>query len=134
MKTLSFKQNKFTIKVLSEQRILIFGRFLLGETNITEAEFFTSVKEKLTSFNFEEIHCTIEYLNGSAEKELLYFLKALRREGTDQTIYWYYEGDDDALLDLGAHYQTMLSGYAFELKEVKDIILIKLEHISSPIN
>jgi hypothetical protein len=58
----------------------------------------------LTTFNFQ-----FEYINSGSSKFILRFFHLIRRQydaGNDCIINWYYEEDDENILDLGQHYKN----------------------------
>ena len=62
----------------------------------------------------------IEYYNTSSSKAILDLLKrieAIHNTGYKMIIKWYYEEDDEALLESGEEYQTMIN-IPFELISV----------------
>jgi len=53
----------------------------------------------------------LEYVNSGSSKYLLGLFRVLREEnqkGKKITINWYYEEDDEAILNLGEHYKSSL--------------------------
>jgi hypothetical protein len=62
----------------------------------------------------------LDYINSSSAKQILNYLKGIRDkvfDGCDCCIVWYFEDDDEAILELGEHLKTTL-GIPFELKEL----------------
>jgi len=62
----------------------------------------------------------LDYINSSSAKQILNFLKGIRDrifDGCDCRIIWYYEDDDEAIMELGEHIKTTLS-MPFDLKEL----------------
>ena len=62
----------------------------------------------------------LDYINSSSAKQILNYMKGIRDkvfDGCDVNIVWYYEDDDEAILELGEHLKTTL-GIPFELKEL----------------
>jgi hypothetical protein len=62
----------------------------------------------------------LEYINSSSAKQILNYLKGIRDrvfDGCECGITWYFEDDDEAILELGEHLKTTL-GIPFELKEL----------------
>jgi len=59
-----------------------------------------------------QINLQLEYINSGSSKfilELLQKLASYHQNHLKTTINWYYEEDDEALLELGKHYQSMLN-------------------------
>jgi len=60
--------------------------------------------QKLTTFHFQ-----FEYINSGSSKFILRFFHLIKKEydaGNDCIINWYYEEDDENILDLGQHYRN----------------------------
>jgi hypothetical protein len=59
---------------------------------------------KLTTFNFQ-----FEYINSGSSKFILKFFHLIKKqhdEGHECVVNWYYEEDDENILDLGQHYKN----------------------------
>ena len=62
----------------------------------------------------------LDYINSSSAKQILNYLRGVRDkvfDGWDCRIVWYYEDDDESILELGQHLKSTL-GIPFELKEL----------------
>ena len=60
--------------------------------------------QKLTTFNFQ-----FEYINSGSSKFILRLFHLIKKQydgGNDCIVYWYYEEDDENILDLGRHYKN----------------------------
>ena len=60
--------------------------------------------QRLTTFNFQ-----FEYINSGSSKFILRFFHLIKKQyeaGNDCIINWYYEEDDENILDLGQHYKN----------------------------
>jgi hypothetical protein len=60
--------------------------------------------QKLTNFHFQ-----FEYINSGSSKFILRFFTLIKKQhdaGNDCMINWYYEEDDENILDLGQHYKN----------------------------
>ncbi len=60
--------------------------------------------QKLTSFHFQ-----FEYINSGSSKFILKFFLLIKKQydaGNDCIVNWYYEEDDENILDLGRHYKN----------------------------
>lgn len=58
------------------------------------------------------IDLNLEYVNSGSSKYLLGFFRVIKEEtknGRDIIINWYYEEDDEAILNLGEHYKSSLN-------------------------
>ncbi len=59
--------------------------------------------QKLTTFHFE-----FEYINSGSSKFILRFFHLIKNQydkGHNCLVNWYYEEDDENILDLGKHYE-----------------------------
>lgn len=63
-----------------------------------------------------EISIELEYINSSSSKALLEVLRLLVDNGVDMSVIWYYEEDDEDILELGEFYEEDL-GIKFTFKE-----------------
>jgi len=57
------------------------------------------------------IDLNLEYVNSGSSKYLLGLFRVVKEEtknGRDIIINWYYEEDDEAILNLGEHYKSSL--------------------------
>ena len=57
------------------------------------------------------IDIKLEYINSGSSKYLLELLRVVKRnydEGHDCLVNWYYEEDDESILELGQHYQNTI--------------------------
>ena len=71
--------------------------------------------QKLTTVNIQ-----LEYFNTSSSKCILDVFKkleAIKKARNEVIINWYYEEDDEAVFELGKHYQSILD-LLFKLIEV----------------
>ncbi len=60
--------------------------------------------QNLTTYNFQ-----FEYINSGSSKFILRFFHLIKKqydEGNDCIVNWYYEEDDENILDLGKHYKN----------------------------
>ncbi len=60
--------------------------------------------QKLTSYHFQ-----FEYINSGSSKFILKFFLLIKKQydaGNDCIVNWYYEEDDENILDLGRHYKN----------------------------
>jgi hypothetical protein len=62
----------------------------------------------------------LDYINSSSAKQIMNYLKGVRDriyDGCDCHIIWYYEDDDESIMELGEHIKTTLD-IPFELKKL----------------
>ncbi len=66
------------------------------------------------------IDIQLEYINSGSSKFILEFFQLLQdyhSQGKECKINWYYEEDDEAVFELGKHYQTLIN-VPFKLIEI----------------
>ncbi|MGF1586376.1 MAG: DUF1987 domain-containing protein [Bacteroidales bacterium] len=60
--------------------------------------------QNITTFNFQ-----FEYINSGSSKFILRFFNLIKKQhdaGHECIVNWYYEEDDENILDLGQHYKN----------------------------
>ncbi len=68
-----------------------------------------------------EVNIKLEYFNTSSSKCILDVFKKLETvKGTDMTINWYYEEDDEDMLEAGEDYQAIIN-IPFKMIEVAEM-------------
>jgi hypothetical protein len=68
-----------------------------------------------------EVNIKLEYFNTSSSKCILDVFKKLETvKGTDMTINWFYEEDDEDMLEAGEDYQAIIS-IPFKMIEVAEM-------------
>ncbi|MFO7829711.1 MAG: DUF1987 domain-containing protein [Bacteroidales bacterium] len=66
------------------------------------------------------INIQLEYINSGSSKFILEFFQLIQdyhAKGNNSKINWYYEEDDEAVFELGKHYQTLINT-PFKLIEI----------------
>jgi len=66
------------------------------------------------------VNVQLEYINSGSSKFILdffYLFQDYKTKGNSCKINWYYEEDDEAVLELGKHYQTIID-VPFKLVEI----------------
>jgi SiaC family regulatory phosphoprotein len=66
------------------------------------------------------VHVQLEYFNTSSSKCLLDFFKRLESIGSKVTIHWYYEQDDEDMLEAGEDYEAIIN-VPFKMIEVEEL-------------
>jgi len=66
------------------------------------------------------LNVQLEYFNTSSSKCLLDIFKRLERIGNPVTINWYYEEDDEDMLEAGEDYDAIID-IPFKMIEVEEI-------------
>ena len=88
-------------------------------------EFFSGVTQWLREYfeskrDYTTIDIQLEYINSGSSKfilDFLHLLQEMHKNGNRCKVNWYYEEDDEAVLELGKHYQSILD-LDFNLVEV----------------
>ena len=96
-----------------EKRITVTGHSRLEDPSLFYEEFMELIE---ACFNDFKTHVSFDfrlsYLNTSSSKWLFHILKNLQNKYQGIkiiTVNWYYEQDDEAMLEAGEVYQSLLS-------------------------
>lgn len=88
--------------------MLIQGRSIIEDTTV----FYKPIIDWVKNVTCPQITLIVklEYMNTSSSKQLLTVLKSLASNSSIRTIYvkWYYEEDDEDMLDLGKDYESLI--------------------------
>jgi hypothetical protein len=79
-------------------------------------EFFSAVLQWVRDYfknpnQVTQIDIQLEYINSGSSKymlEFLHLLQKMHQDGRKCEINWYYEEDDESVLELGRHYQSII--------------------------
>jgi hypothetical protein len=90
-------------------------------------EFFNPVLEWLEQYkeiapDKTIIHVNLEYFNTSSSKYILEIFKKLKKleeAGKNVLVKWYYEEDDEEMMETGEDYEDV-SGLNFEIIEIEE--------------
>ncbi len=110
------KETLFTpsVKVLTdEHRIVISGQSKLEDPTPFYEELIKVLDESINEFKTHaSIDFLLSYLNSSSSKWLFHILKGIQVKFQGKkiiTINWYYDEDDDSMLEAGEVFQSLLS-------------------------
>ncbi len=123
--------DKITIEGTSKTPTIIFdseaGLLELKGRSIPEnsIEFYRPVVESLDKYSHEpkdktSVNIQLEYFNTSSSKcilDLFKKLEAIHKTGKDVVINWFYEEDDEDMLEAGEDYQAIIK-VPFKMIEV----------------
>jgi hypothetical protein len=105
-----------------EKRITVTGHSRLEDPSLFYEEFMCLIEDCFNDFKtIATFDFNLNYLNTSSSKWLFHVLKNLQNKYQGKkiiTINWYYELDDDAMLEAGEVYQSLLN-LPFNLIAVK---------------
>jgi hypothetical protein len=98
--------------VPSEGLLRIEGRSIPEDPG----DFYESVIQKLTEYyenphKLTSIEIKLEYINSGSSKYMLELLRTAKKfcdSGCDTLVSWYYEEDDESILELGQHYKNTI--------------------------
>jgi len=114
--TPGIKESLFTpsVKILTdEHRIVISGQSKLEDPAPFYEKLIVILDENINEFKTHtSIDFLLNYLNSSSSKWLLHILKGIQVKFQGKkiiTVNWYYEGDDDSMLEAGEIFQSLLS-------------------------
>lgn len=106
------------------------GKLLLEGRSIPEnsIEFYKPVIDWLDSYSdtaldHTEIFIKLEYFNTSSSKCILDVFKkleAIKKNGKQVVVKWYYETDDEDMLEAGEDYEAILD-LSFEMIEMEEM-------------
>jgi SiaC family regulatory phosphoprotein len=96
-----------------EKRITVTGHSRLEDPSPFYEEFMNLIEDCFDDFKtFATFDFKLNYLNTSSSKWLFHVLKNLQNKYQGKkiiTINWYYERDDEAILEAGEVYQSLLN-------------------------
>lgn len=111
-----------TIEFVGEGKLLIKGRSI-PENSI---EFYKPIIDWIGSYGgapqgTTEVNIQLEYFNTSSSKCILDVFKKLETlAGTEVKVNWYYEEDDEDMLEAGEDYQAIID-LPFKMIEVEEL-------------
>lgn len=79
-----------------------------------------SFKGRLTNSKIK-INIALEMLNSVSIKYLFHIVKGLYESSMETEVNWYYEDDDDSMLEEGNYLDELLPKSNFKLISVKDL-------------
>ncbi len=79
-------------------------------------EYYDIILQKLVDYysspqKVTRIDIKLEYINSGSSKYMLELLRIVKQnyeKGFDCVVNWYYEEDDESILELGQHYQNTI--------------------------
>jgi hypothetical protein len=96
-----------------EHRIAIAGQSRLEDPTPFYEKLTVFLDEHLTEFKTRaSVDFSLTYLNSSSSKWLFHILKSIQSNYTGIkiiTINWYYESDDESMLEAGEVFQSLLT-------------------------
>jgi hypothetical protein len=102
------------VKILpDEHRIVISGQSRLEDPSFFYEELTILIDDTLNDFKTHaSVDFILQYLNSSSSKWLFHILKGLQAKFQGKkiiTINWYYDSDDESILEAGEVFQSLLS-------------------------
>jgi hypothetical protein len=96
-----------------EKRITVTGHSRLEDPSLFYEEFISLIEDCIADFKtIVTFDFRLNYLNTSSSKWLFHVLKNMQNKYQGKkiiTINWYYERDDDAMLEAGEVYRSLLN-------------------------
>jgi hypothetical protein len=96
-----------------EHRVVISGQSRLEDPSAFYEELTLVLDQSLSEFKTHaSIDFFLNYLNSSSSKWLFHILKGIQAKFQGKkivTINWYFDGDDDSMLEAGEVFQSLLS-------------------------
>ena len=114
--SIGIKETLFTpsVKILrDEHRIVISGQSRLEDPTPFYEKLAVLLDETINDFKTHaSIDFMLNYLNSSSSKWLFHMLKGIQGKFQGKkiiTVNWYFDGDDDSMLEAGEIFQSLLS-------------------------
>jgi hypothetical protein len=110
------------VKIINdEHRVIISGQSRLEDPSYFYEQLTTLLDESLNDFKTHvSIDFILNYLNSSSSKWLFHILKGIQTKFQGKkivTINWFYDDDDESMLEAGEVFQSLLS-LPFNLVEI----------------
>jgi hypothetical protein len=102
------------VKLLpDEHRIVISGQSRLEDPSVFYEELTVWLDQTLNDFRTHvSVDFILQYLNSSSSKWLFHILKGLQSKFQGKkiiTINWFYDSDDESILEAGEVFQSLLN-------------------------
>ena len=102
------------VKILPEERrIVISGQSRLEDPSFFYEELTVILDDNLNDFKTHaSVDFILHYMNSSSSKWLFHILKGLQGKFQGKkiiTINWYYDSDDESILEAGEVFQSLLN-------------------------
>ena len=86
--------------------------------------FYQSTRNWLSEYSKKSIpdatfHFQLDYFNSATSKMILEIMLQIKSIGNSNRVLWYYEEDDEDLMEAGQEYQLILGGDILELVSVE---------------
>jgi hypothetical protein len=105
------------VEFLTNGNLILSGRTLI----LNVQTFYNPLMEWLTRLSADSINFTvdIDYFNSASSKQILNMLKFIDTNDnvTNFHVYWYYESDDEDILEIGQIFEERLQKARFIYKE-----------------
>jgi hypothetical protein len=106
--------NTPSVKILGdEHRVVISGQSRLEDPTPFYEELTILLDESINDFRTHaSIDFTLNYLNSSSSKWLFHILKGIQAKFQGKkivTVNWFFDNDDDSMLEAGEVFQSLLS-------------------------
>jgi hypothetical protein len=106
--------NTPSVQIFSDDhRIVISGQSRLEDPTSFYEEFTALLEKSIQEFKTHiSVDFYLNYLNSSSSKWLFHILKGMQMKYQGKkiiTVNWYFESDDDAMLEAGEVFQSLLS-------------------------
>ena len=101
-------KNSPKVEFNTEGNLIIQGRSIIEDTIAFYNPIIDWIKNcSSKKFTFE---VRMEYMNTSSSKQMLTILKSIKDNSNIKDVYikWYYEEDDEDMLEMGKDYESMI--------------------------
>jgi hypothetical protein len=101
--------NSPKVELNPEGEMILQGRSILEDTN----SFYNPIIDWVKNYTSEKfvLEVRMEYVNTSSSKQLFTLLQTLKSNPfiKEVNVKWFYEVDDEDMLDMGKDYQSMIN-------------------------
>jgi hypothetical protein len=106
--------NTPSVKIIGdEHRVVISGQSRLEDPTLFYEELTVLLDDCINDFKTHaSIDFILNYLNSSSSKWLFHILKGIQAKFQGKkivTVNWFFDGDDDSMLEAGEVFQSLLS-------------------------
>ena len=99
--------------ILDEHRVVISGQSRLEDPTEFYEKLSMVLDDSINDFRtYASIDFTLHYLNSSSSKWLFHILKGIQAKFLGKkivTVNWFYDDDDESMLEAGEVFQSLLS-------------------------
>jgi hypothetical protein len=101
-------RNSPLVELNPQGELILQGRSIMEDTVVFYKPIIEWIKQ--ARCNSMTVEVKMEYMNTSSSKQLLDIMRAVAANPNFNTVYikWYYEEDEEDMLDLGRDYESLI--------------------------